>query len=252
MTLSIRQRQGPGDSTLYLPSSEGPHPGILLLHGSEGGWSGWVDCAASLFAAEGFAACAFRYSRGGNIWNAGDIVDIDLEGTEAALSSLRAEADVGPKLGLYGVSRGGEHALLLTSLLAREHSPALPDAVAVHGPADVVVGGFRAAWQRRGEDSEPWDPGALAWRWRGSSEGILPGSKIPIELYEGPLYLSHGEKDSVWSAEMTCRLKDRLLSAGRDPDVHLYPDQDHLFDSETANLHYGRVVGFFRRHLTAQ
>ena len=249
MTLRIQQREGPGDSMLFIPAGDGPFRGILLLHGSEGGWSGWVDCAAALFAAEGFAACAFRFSRAGNFWNAGDIVDVDLDATEAALSSLRELEAVGPGLGLYGVSRGGEHALLLTSLLARENSKALPDAVAVHTPADVVVGAFRAAWRRRGEEYEPWDPGALAWRWRGSSEEILPGSRILIEDYDGPLYLSHGEEDKTWSVEMTRRLQARLREAGRNPEVHFYPGQGHWFDSRAVNLHYERVAAFFRRHL---
>ena len=249
MALRLQQRRGPGDSTLYTPAGNGPFPGILLLHGSEGGWAGWVDCAAALFAAEGFAACAFRYSRAGNFWNAGDIVDVDLDATEAVLSALRELEMIGPGLGLYGVSRGGEHALLLTSLLAGENSAALPDAVAVHTPADVVVSAFRAAWHRQGEAFEPWDPGALAWRWRGSSEGILPGSKIPIEDYEGPLYLSHGEQDKTWSVEMTRRLEARLKKAGRTPEVHYYSDQGHWFAGDAINLHFERVADFFRRHL---
>lgn len=35
---------------------------------------------------------------------------------------------------MFGVSRGAEHALLLTQLLAEDGSAALPDAVAVHSP----------------------------------------------------------------------------------------------------------------------
>src|SRR5580704_17661402 len=43
----------------------------------------------------------------------------------------------GDKIGLYGVSRGAEHALLLASLMARDGVAGLPDAIAVHTPPDV-------------------------------------------------------------------------------------------------------------------
>lgn len=62
-----------------------------------------------------------------------------------------------------------------------------------------------------------------AWCWRGTSKQLLPGSPIEIERYRGALFLSHGEKDDVWSVNRTKRLEKRLRDAGRRPEVHYYP-----------------------------
>lgn len=247
--LKVRIKAGPMSGSVYHPAGEGPWPGVLLLHGSSGGWVGWNDQKALMLAVHGFAAYAFPYSRNGNAWNAGDIVDVELERTEQALRAFRELPEVGPKVGLYGISRGGEHALLITSLLAAEGSPALPDALAAHAPADVVIGAFRAAWWRNDQDREPWDPAALSWLWRGKRDGLMPGTPIEIERYTGPVFMSHGEKDLMWTAEMTRRLEARLRAAGRDPEVHYYEDQGHGFDPETANIQWERLIAFFRRHL---
>ncbi|WP_234247147.1 hypothetical protein [Billgrantia desiderata] len=85
-----------------------------------------------------------RLLSGGNAWNAGHIVDCPLDRTAQALAALRDFPFVGPRVGLYGVSRGAEHALLLTSLMARDEMPGIPEAVAAHSPPDVVCGGFDA------------------------------------------------------------------------------------------------------------
>jgi len=57
------------------------------------------------------------------------------------------------KVGLYGVSRGGEHALLLAALIASEHSSDQIDALAAHSPADVVCAAFNAKSYRDSGDA---------------------------------------------------------------------------------------------------
>jgi len=37
--------------------------------------------------------------------------------------------------------------------------------------------------------------------------------------------------------------------AGRNPEVHYYPGDDHRLMPETQNLQHARLVAFFRRHL---
>jgi hypothetical protein len=124
----------------------------MILHGSEGAWSGWSHRNAVIFAAHGFLAFPFGYSKGGNAWNAGNIIEIPLDRTVEALAALRAFPYTGPKVGLSGVSRGAEHALLLASLMARDAVQGLPDAIAVHSPADVICGSFDARrWRDAGD-----------------------------------------------------------------------------------------------------
>lgn len=69
---------------------------------------------------------------------AGGIVDVPLDRTVDALQALREHPATG-KVGLYGVSRGAEHALLLASILAKAGSTSYPDAVAVHAASDHVA-----------------------------------------------------------------------------------------------------------------
>ena len=248
MAYDVEFRSGPNGTQLCLPVGEGRRPGLVLLHGSEGGLAGWNAWYALAFAHRGFVTLAFAYSKGGNAWHAGDIHEVDLDRTEAALQELRAHESVSGKVGLYGASRGGEHALLLVSLMARDGVVGLPDAVAVHSPCDTIVGAFIAG-SFNPKERETWDPSKRAWRWRGSSDGLLPTTAIEIERYDGPLFVSHGEADSVWTVACTRRLEARLKAAGRTPEVFIYPGADHGFKPETRNLQFTRLEAFFRRHL---
>ena len=54
-----------------------------------------------------------------------------------------------------------------------------------------------------------------ARRWRGAFDQIRPGLPIKIEDYAGPVILSHGEQDKVWSYRQTERPEKRLVEAGR-------------------------------------
>ena len=139
-------------------------------------------------------------------------MDVPLDRTEEAMFALRKFEYSSGKVGLYGVSRGGEHALLLASLMAAESSKNQVDALAAHSPADVVCGAFDAKSYRDSGDAgwKTWDPANRAWSWRGSSEDIKPTTPIPIEQYQGPICLSHGTKDRVWDVEMTKRLQKKI------------------------------------------
>jgi len=155
------------------------------------------------------------------------------------------------KVGLYGTSRGGEHALLLTSLMVRDRVDPLPSAVAVHAPSDVICGGFDARqWRDKGDPGwKVWDPAERAWTWRGASDALKPTTPIEIERYEGPIFISHGTADNSWSVEMTRRLEARLIQHGRCPEVHYYDGQPHTPSGEAMNLHLRRLIAFFDQHL---
>ena len=249
MELRIVRRLIPEWGTTYGPPGEGPFPAVMILHGSEGAWSGWSHRNAVILAAHGFLAFPFGYSSGGNAWNAGSIVDHSLERSVEALAALRAFSYAGPRVGLYGVSRGAEHALLLASLMAKENKTGLPEAVAVHSPPDVVCGAFDSRSYRDSGDPgwQAWDASKRAWTWRG--EGLLPTTPIEVEQYPGPLFLSHGTQDRMWSVEMTRRLEQRLKAHGHQPEVRYYEGEDHIPGSAGENLHHEYLVDFFEKHL---
>jgi dipeptidyl aminopeptidase/acylaminoacyl peptidase len=251
MTLKILRRRIPDWGTTYGPPGDGPFPAVMILHGSEGAWSGWSHRNAAIIAAHGFLAFPFGYSNGGNAWNAGNIINVSLDRTVEALTALRTFPFTGEKVGLYGISRGAEHALVLTSLMVRDGVSGVPDAVAVHSPPDVICGGFDARrWRDPGDPGwRSWDPGLRAWSWRGSSDELLPTTPIEVERFEGPLFLSHGTDDRVWSVEMTRRLADRLHLHKRTPEIHYYEGQDHVLGSAAENEHHEQLIAFFERNL---
>ncbi|SDN31779.1 BAAT / Acyl-CoA thioester hydrolase C terminal [Methylobacterium phyllostachyos] len=248
--LRIVNRPLAGWGMTYGPPGDGPFPTVMVLHGSEGAWSGYSYLTAAILAAHGFLTFPIGYSQGGNVWNAGNIVDVPLDRTVEALGVLRALPITG-RVGLYGVSRGAEHALLVTSLMARDAMSGLPDAVAVHAAPDVICGAFVGAeWRDAGDPGwQAWDPARRAWTWRGTSDGLPPTTAIEIERYRGPLYLSHGLQDAIWSAAMTMRLRDRLHRHGLDPEVHLLADQGHVPEGEGENAHHRRLIAFLHRTL---
>ena len=247
MAFDIEIEQGPRGHQLYVPIGA-ICPGIVVLHGSEGSRAGWSQWVALLMAGSGFCTIAPGYSRGGDAWHAGDILDVDLDQTESMLIWMRESGITSGQVGLYGTSRGAEHALLVTSLMARDGSIGLPDAAAVHAPSDTIVGAFSARKVRTGI-LLPLKPTERAWRWRGESDALAPGSQIEIERYDGPLFISHGEQDAVWGADRTQRLAKRLRAAGRRPEVHIYKGEGHVLLPEAQNTHYLRVVDFFGRAL---
>ena len=248
MAHDVEFHRGRDGSYLYVPKIDRPCPSILVLHGSDGGAAGWSHWQALLFAMQGFRTFAPSYCKGGNSWHAGDILDVDLDETEEAIIWLRQHELSNDKVGLFGVSRGAEHALLVASLMAETDSKGLPDAVAVHSPSDTIVGAFIAK-NFDPNESGIWDPSLRAWRWRGSSDNLLPTSPIRIEQYHGPIMLTHGAADSVWTVDCTRRLEARLTAQGKKPEVHYYEGQDHGFTPDAHNVQHERTVAFFARHL---
>lgn len=254
MRLHIHKRYLPNFGPVYCPVGDGPFPALMILHGSEGGWSGWSHQTAVMFAAHGFIAFPFCYSTDGNAWNAGKIQDVSLDQSVTALAAVRAFPGGNGKVGLYGGSRGAEHALLLSALMARDGISGGPDAVAAHSAPDVICGAFNAReWRDAGDPGwQAWDPGQRAWTWRGSSEALLPTMPIEIERIAAPIFLSHGTADRVWSVDMTRRLAQRLNAHGKVAVVALYEGEDHIFSSAAMNRLYEQLLEFFSEHLVSK
>lgn len=255
MKLSIESHAIEGWGCCYAPADSGPFPAVMLLHGSEGAWSGWSHRHAVLLAAHGFMAFPLGYSRGGNAWHAGDIQDCAIERCTEAFRRFREHPLAAERAGLYGLSRGAELALLMATLMGADPSlsQALPDAVAVHSPSDCICGAFtsRSFLESQDPDREAWDPSARAWTWKGSHEGLLPTTPITIEDYPGPVMISHGTDDSVWSVASSRRLEQRLTARGGESEVYYYEGEDHVLSPAAENLHHQRLLSFLSRHLSA-
>ncbi|MEM7172362.1 MAG: alpha/beta hydrolase [Pseudomonadota bacterium] len=252
-------------SWLYLPAGNEKAGAVVVLHGSDGGWSGWAHWQALLLAGQGFIAIAPNYSKGGNLWHAGDIHAVPLDETAAVVERLRHHPRCNGRVGLFGGSRGAEHALLLANLMAQHagdqnqsaqpHEIYPPDAVAAHAPHDHIVAAFFAEAHRPGanpSESEHYDRPLPAWAWYDSSAGLEPGTPISLSHYKGPLFLSHGEADDVWSADCTRALAHQRAVAGQESatEVYLYPGEGHSLGPIAATLQAQRLKAFFTRCLS--
>ncbi len=238
-------------ANFYVPNQQTIKGAVLLLHGSEGGGFGFHDMEGQILAAHGFAALAFTWCGSPAAPVSGvpsAVINIDLERSIEAIRWLKNRPELREKqIALCGVSRGAELALILSSLSALHVEIPRPDAVAVRAPTDTYVPGFSYNWKSAG-GSEPDDPKARAWIWRGKVVGAI-GRPIPIERYAGPLLLSHGEADEIWSVERTKRLEKRLLKAHRRVDTFYMPGEKHVLSKKGLYTYRTRLVEFLDRTL---
>jgi hypothetical protein len=221
---------------LYLPAGEGPHPGVLVLGGSGGG-IGWQEDTAAVLAEHGFAALALAHFGMEGLPDGLEL--IPLEYFAKALAALAAEPAVdAARLGVVGVSKGGEAALLLAS-----RTPEIR-AVVAFVPSSHVFQSIADGWPRTsswsdGGEPVPFVPYArvefsnLAELYAASLEQageLAAAAAIPVEEIQGPVLLLSGEADTLWpSAAMSEAVVKRLEgNAFSHEVVHVaYPDAGH-------------------------
>lgn len=241
MSIEILEIAGVGP--LYAPQRSGSVPTILILHGSEGPMSGWSHRFAAILAAWGVAALPYSYGTG-DVWGAGDILEVDISVIPEAAERLAAHPRVGT-LDLFGWSRGGELAMHLGAIVGKD----LPfRRIAAHAPADSCIPAFRIGRLRAGVmRTEPGPDAPRAWVWDGHNDQLIPGEKIEIERFPRPVFLSVGTADEVWDHQMTLNLAARLEAAGNPPDLYLAEGQGHAFDFTTEPTLWARLLDFIHR-----
>ncbi len=247
-------------SKIFLPAKT-PAPGIVMLHGSEGGSAVYIEQFATQIAAQGFVVVTFCWF--GCTGRPDKILRIPIESVVDVGQWLSGSKDVsGGKVGLFGWSRGAELSLLLTSLTG----VAPYRAVAVHAPSDTVVSAFDPA-----TENDPPDYGGImetnamgqripapSWTWKGQSlygeptaDFSVPGPKIAVGSYVGPVYVSQGEADEIWSVE-----RGRAVVAARNAvpglvtESHFFPGEGHVLQ-QPADIaaRQADVASFFHRKL---
>ena len=152
-------------------------------------------------------------------------------------------------LGLYGISRGAERAILVAQLLAEDGCSETPDAIAVYSPPDEAWPAFLPAEHMTGK---PWagDQQRPAWSWRGGHERTRPGTLLGTALTRYPVFIGQGTDDQTWDAAMARRLVTRMTEAGRAPEAHFFEGEGHIFRAEARNREWALMTDFFSRHLT--
>lgn len=240
---------------LFLPPSAGRTrdrlPAVIVLSGSGGGFD--VD-KAGVLSRHGFATLALAYFGAPPL--PGWLHDVPLEYAGAALAWMSRQPEIDPaRIGVLGVSRGAEFAMLAASRFANIR------AVVAYAPSSV-------AWDSGGREKNT-GKGIPAWTWRGEpvpsaplplrrfmwrsalpvvamrrpvifrnlfraglrNAGAVARAAIPVEKINGPILLISGGDDHVWPAEeMAEAIVARLEARGfahRVEHLH-YPAAGHL------------------------
>lgn len=264
-------------SVLYTPNDGHSHPGIIFLHGSEGGSISNYRMEAEYLAAHGYSVLAFCWynCRRSAVKDAYlPLKDIELRNSIRALQWLKEQPSVAGKIGLLGVSRGGEQAVLLGSF---PEVGGLIDVVAVHTPSDIVEGSFFSSWNDkrcwicesgdlacfRGKDEfKDWDREHMKWNpacgpssrisrdaWLLDGVPFKLGSIIEIEKLKKPVFITVGDKDDVWDYKKSVNLGNRLKAYGQPYELHVFPGEKHGFTIDAENKRHELLLKFLKSNL---
>ena len=202
--------------TLFLPPDTARRrPAVLVFGGSEGGQG--MDYPGSLLAAHGHPVLSLAYFAAPGLPRTLERVPIDYFARAAAL--LRRQPGVDPRqVFAWGVSRGGEAALLLGV-----HFPEAVAGVVAAVTSDHVLSALpeetRPAWTVRGRPLPFGTPGDFATP---GAPGA-PESVIPVERIAGPVVTVCGIEDLLIPSCPFARAiaARRGAAGGRRGDLHL-------------------------------
>jgi dienelactone hydrolase len=248
--------------TLFTPPGDGPHPGLLVLGGSGGGLP---ELQGQMFATHGYAAFALAYIRYEGL--PAELLSIPLEYFETALKWMQDQPVIrSDQIGVHGISKGGELALLLGATFPQVKAVVgvVPSGVVWQGLGNVETGGFgvgggekaglKSSWSHHGQDL-PFVPFEVsrefAQAMRGALEahtpvaltphhlhslahadsGTVERATISVERTHGPILLVSGEDDQLWPSSVLADVVVKRLDKHRYafPYEHLsYPGAGHL------------------------
>lgn len=237
-------------SRLYVPTDGLPHTSLVMLHGSEGGSNFAGDIEATLWAATGYRVLLLCYFDCGRFLTGPrkSLIDVEAHLVLDAVQWMRSQSESNGKVVVYGISRGGELAMIAGSLDTTPQNK--PSALIAHSPSDQFNGPYNWDWNEpacwlcskgfgrcrqlteyiwnpacggRDPNTLPFDESAFLVNGR----KVASGTSIEVEKFDGPIFISVGEKDEVWPSEQTHRLEARLKTAGRHPEVHYFPNGGH-------------------------
>jgi dienelactone hydrolase len=232
-----------------LPSAA-RQPAVIMLGGFEGG----VPNEAYALARQGYAGFAVAYFHAGNLPQ--NVEEIPVETVSRAIDYLRARPEVDPnRIGLVGVSKGAELALIAASRDARIKSVAVmsPSAYVWFSPAFGGGGAAgRSSWYASGGpltfiapdraatgalDRAVQSGGTYAFRdlydasLAAASPTAVAIATIPVERIAAPILCVAGDDDRQWDSAGSCKTiaarREAAHAAARDV-VAIEPSAGHI------------------------
>ena len=237
--------------TCYRPAGAGPYPAIIILSGSDGQIR---ENQAALLASHGYVALTLVYFGAAGLEGLPqNLVHIPLEYFETAIHWLQAQSFVNSeKIGVIGLSRGGELVLLLGSMF-----PEIK-AIIAGSPSGLIQAGIdgrdysKSAWTYHGKSLQQVAARftfflSLKLMWQSFKQHSFPmrdmfmttlndhrhleEATIRVENINGPVLLISGDDDQMWpSTPFSERVMKRLQEHHHPyPDQHLhYPGAGHF------------------------
>jgi dienelactone hydrolase len=234
------QRSDPADliGEVFEPPEGESGPGIVVLHGADGSPS--TETAGAL-AANGFTAFALQYTGAPGLPS--DVVEVPVEYVGDAIDWLAEHETVdGERVGIYGVSKGGELGLLAGSVFE-----SVGAVVSIVGNGVVWEGQVgrgtpeTSSWTYEGEPVPyvPWiesavDPEKPVAEQYGlvleaTSSETIDTATIPVERIDGPVLLVSGGEDATWESELLQGFAERRL------EEHGHQEFEHLVFEEAGH-----------------
>ncbi|HEX8806080.1 MAG TPA: acyl-CoA thioester hydrolase/BAAT C-terminal domain-containing protein, partial [Candidatus Aquilonibacter sp.] len=235
----------PFTGTLCAPDDGKKHPAMVLLGGSEGGNS--MAGFAKRFAEHGYVAASVAYFKMPGLPQM--LVDVPVETILPAIATLQSRADVkADKIGILGISKGGEFALLAASTY-----PQIKAVVAIV-PSPLAYMGLNesdqpegCSWTRGGKELPcvPADPTAgmaigqeIAAQKpitltpfydaaRNADPLVTRKAMFPLEHINGPILCLSGKDDAMWNSSAQCDIAMQYLKAHH----HKFADQSDSYPS---------------------
>jgi len=190
-------------ATLHLPRESGRRPAVIVLSGSDGGIA-TANMFGGPLAASGFVTLCLAYFAMDGLPR--DFAQIPLEYFEKAITWMREHPAVdAERLAVFGMSRGGEAALLVGATF-----PALKAVIAsvpshvvwqgTHPDPSIKTSSFTLAGAELHYVSLVAPREGITWReWFEVSLRTAPvEAEIPVERINGPVLFVTGTEDGVW------------------------------------------------------
>jgi dienelactone hydrolase len=245
-------RDGRIRGTLFAREGVSHAPGVIVLGGSDGG-NVWTFVAA-LLAGHGMAALSLAYFAYDDL--PGELVEIPLEYFAEAIDWLRHRPEVDATgVGVLGMSRGGEAALLAGAFLPGVAAVValVPSGVTGNGIGTEFSAMAKSAWTRNGvpfpvfpppgdpltfeeaghafATGAPFSGAAAMFRALQAAGDRVDDFAIPVEQTPSPILMISAEDDQLWASSSLTAIAERHLRRANFPHFYehvRYPNAGHF------------------------
>jgi dienelactone hydrolase len=238
---------------LFRPRDAKRAPIIILLGGSEGGYSFGSRIGPKL-AMLGYAALSLPYYN--PPWNNETMqslptafVDVPVDRLEGVYRWIKGRSDLDSRrIGIYGVSKGGEFAMIAATRFRWVHAVIgiVPSDVVWEGWGRSAADGTLSSFSWRGkalpftpyfdigptiaalERGEPASLAGAHLQGRRNAPARVAAARIPVERFAGAMLIAGGDRDRTWpSGPMVQAIAERRADAGRETIALIYNEAGH-------------------------